>query len=135
MSQFFISVKRQLKKYGVDIKVWSADSFEGKPAYPGGPTKSINSLDDLKDEDAELRHEPVLPISSKTSQLASLIGGGRQLNGDLLWLSSKKYPMGTVVEVPTQGGRYKVTNLSNYQDYSELVEYELKGDDQNGINE
>lgn len=131
MSSFYISVKSQLKKYGVDIKVWTAKDFH-KQAYPGGPTIDVTP-DQLNDEDAELRHEPVLPVNNRTAQLARLMSGGSQLQGDLLWLSSGKYSEDTIVEVPTQGGRFKVTNHSNYQDYSDLIVYELKGDDHNGL--
>lgn len=131
MSSFYISVKKQLDRYGVDIKVWPATSFK-KQAYPGGPTIDVTP-DQLRDEDAEKRHEPVLPANSRSSQLARLMTGGSQQQADLIWLSSGKYPENTIVEVPTQGGRFKVTNHSNYQDYSDLIVYELKGDDHNGL--
>lgn len=121
----YINVLRQLKKYGVDIKVWSADKLPKKDLVGG-----IRPPAELSEDIAESRHEPVLPFSSTASQIAQLLGGGAQLQGDLLWLSSGKYPINSIVEVPTQGGCFRVVNFSNYQDYSNLIVYELKGDDQ-----
>ena len=79
---------------------------------------------------AEKRHEPVVPVNQLTSQMMQILTGGSQTNADLMWLSSGVYPVNTVVKVPTQGGYFRVTNFSNYQDYSNLIIYELKGDDE-----
>ncbi|MDX5121363.1 hypothetical protein SD938_11535, partial [Lactobacillus crispatus] len=75
------------------------------------------------------RHEPVIPVNQLTSQLIQYLTGGTQTNADLMWLSSGKYYVHTMVNVPSQGGLFEVTNSSNYQDYSNLIIYELKGDD------
>lgn len=45
-------------------------------------------------------------------------------------MSSKLYPTNSVVEVPSQPGqKYRITGNSNFQGYSDVVIYALKGDD------
>lgn len=127
-SSFYIDVLSMLKDYGVDIKVYSASADkQDKPNLIGGIP--VDDDDDGTQAPPEERHEPVVPVNSMTSQLAVMLSGGVEKQADLLWLSSKLYPINTVVEVPTQGQKYKVTSYSNYQDYSQLVVYQLKGDD------
>lgn len=125
---FFINSAKMLKKFGQDIKVWRPN--ENQQSYPGAPT---NDDMDLSDEDAELRHEPVLPINSKSSIGAQLLAGGMQLQGMLVWYSTDKFPAGTIVEVPNQNGKYEVQSFGNYTPYSNFHEYVLKGDSQDGI--
>lgn len=129
---FYMNVSDMLDDYGVDIKVWPAKKpHTSEEQLVGGFSLPSDKLSDLDPKDADERHDPVLPINSMTSELAQILAGGQQTNGDLLWLSSGKYNIGTIVWVPTQMGYYRVTNLSNYQDYSNLIIYELKGDDEN----
>lgn len=125
---------RMIHKYGVDIKVWSSGQFY-KPRYPGAPTDDPD-YSQLSDDDAEKLHEPVLPMSSHLAQLFAQLDGGGEVQGDLLWLSLGKYPIGTVVYSPTQGGFYKVTSRSSYDGYTEphFFEYQLKGVDQDQTN-
>lgn len=126
---FYLDASKLLNKFGQDIKVWRPVDAQ-KQAYPGGPTGEI----DLSDDNAEIRHEPVLPISSRSSIGAQLLAGGMQLQGQLVWYSTDKFPSGTIVEVPNQGGRYEVQSFGNYNPYSKFHEYVLKGDSQDGIN-
>lgn len=128
---FYMNVLPMLKSYGIDIKVWGADKpHTAKKELVGGFNLSDDKLSKLDPKTADKRHEPVLPINSMTSQLAQILTGGTQTSADLLWLSSGKYYVNTVVYVPSQGGYFHVTNYSNYQDYSNLIIYELKGDDE-----
>lgn len=123
MSKLFIDVKGMLANYGTDITIYAPNS--GKYEYVGGIKVP------LEDEgEPEQRHEPVIPASSRASMLGMIFAGGTQVNADLVWLSSGKYPVGTVVDVPTQGGKYRVVSYSNYTDYSNLIEYALKGDNE-----
>lgn len=123
MSRFYINVNDLLKDYGTKVRVWSADDL--KPRYEAGE-EIKPELSDIKPDE---RNEPVLPFSSSTSQLATLISGGTETQADLLWLSSGDYPINSVVEVPSQGSKYRVMSRSNYTDYSNLIVYQLKGDD------
>lgn len=119
---FYIAVNSLLAKYGTNIKVWRPN--QSKPKYVAGVRV------DNQTEAPEERCEPVLPYSSRSAALAAIYSGGVQLDVDLLWLSTADYPKNTVVEVPTQGGKYRVVGKSNYQDYSDLIVYQLKGDDE-----
>lgn len=119
---FYIAVNSILAKYGTNIKVWRPS--QSKPRYVAGVR-----VDD-QTEAPEERCEPVLPYSSRSAALVTIYSGGAQLDVDLLWLSTADYPKNTVVEVPTQGGKYRVVGKSDYQDYSDLIIYQLKGDDE-----
>ena len=119
----YIAVKSLLERYGTNIKVWRPS--QSKPRYVAGVR-----VDSQISEDPEERCDPVLPYSSRSASLAAIYSGGAQLDVDLLWLSTADYPKNTVVEVPTQGGKYRVVGKSNYQDYSDLIVYQLKGDDE-----
>lgn len=123
---FYMDVASMLDDYGVDIEVRKSDKpHTGKKELVGGFLMS----DDQSEKTAEKRHEPVIPVNQLTSQLIQYLTGGTQTNADLMWLSSGKYYVHTMVNVPSQGGLFEVTNSSNYQDYSNLIIYELKGDD------
>lgn len=127
MNDFYISVKDMLNDFGVDIKVYpyKSDSNKQKYHYVGGiKTPSDKATDD----EVELRHEPVVP-NSRVSFMARFLPGGEMAQADLIWISTKKYPINTVVEVASQSGKFRVMNYANYQDYSDAIIYELKGDD------
>lgn len=128
MNSFFLSFKDMLQEYGVDITVYPYSSPAKKPKfhYEGG-IKVIDEEDDLVK--SETRHEPVLSANSHSSFMAQFVAGGTKTKVDLIWISSKKYPKGTTVDVPSQEGKYRVVGYSNYQDYSDVIIYELKGDD------
>lgn len=127
MNSFYLSFKDMLQEYGVDITVYPYSSPAKKPKfhYEGGI--KIPNEDDLVKP--ETRHEPVLSANSHNSFMAQFVAGGTKTQVDLIWLSSKKYPKGTTVDVPSQEGKYRVVGYSNYQDYSDVIIYELKGDD------
>lgn len=127
---FYMDVSDLLNEFGQDIKVWSPPT-EPIQSYPGGPTTGGM---DLSEDNAELRHEPVVPISSKSSIGAQLLAGGFQLQGMLAWYSTDKFPAGTIVEVPNQDGRYEVQSFGNYTPYAKFHEYVLKGVSQDDIN-
>lgn len=128
MNSFFLSFKDMLQEYGVDITVYPYSSPAKKPKfhYEGG-IKVIDEEDDLVK--SETRHEPVLSANSHNSFMAQFVAGGTKTQVDLVWISSKKYPKGTTVDVPSQEGKYRVVGYSNYKDYSDVIIYELKGDD------
>lgn len=128
MNSFYLSFKDMLQEYGVDITVYPYSSPAKRPKfhYEGG-IKVIDEEDDLVKP--ETRHEPVLSANSHNSFMAQFVAGGTKTQVDLIWLSSKKYPKGTTVDVPSQEGKYRVVGYSNYQDYSDVIIYELKGDD------
>lgn len=114
-----------LKRRGVDIQVWSADKLGTGTVVDGVPVKA--TTENVEPED---RHEPVVPYSS-FSHMSMFSAGGTQENVDLLWFSTAQYPKNTIVNIPSQGGKYKVMNNNNYLDYSDTLVYELKGDDHN----
>ena len=127
---FYMDVTSMLDDYGVDIEVWKSDKpHTGKKELVGGFLMSDDQSTLIDEKTAEKRHEPVIPVNQLTSQLIQYLTGGTQTNADLMWLSSGKYYVHTVVNVPSHGGLFEVTNSSNYQDYSNLIIYELKGDD------
>jgi len=128
MNSFFLSFKDMLQEYGVDITVYPYSSPAKKPKfhYEGG-IKVPDEEDDLVK--SETRHEPVLPFNSQSSFMAQFLAGGVKTQVDLVWISSKQYPMGTTVDIPSQNGKYRVVSYSNYQDYSDVIIYQLKGDD------
>lgn len=128
MNSFFLSFKDMLQEYGVDITVYPYSSPAKNPKfhYEGG-IKVPDEEDDLVK--SETRHEPVLPFNSQSSFMAQFLAGGVKTQVDLVWISSKQYPMGTTVDVPSQNGKYRVVSYSNYQDYSDVIIYQLKGDD------
>lgn len=118
----YIRTLRILRRYAVPIKV-HVTSGETQyddlgNAIPGKAT-------------IEERNEPVVPTGDGLA--AALITGGTLSEADLIWVSTKLYPMNTVVDVPSQGGTYRVQKISNYHDYSDAVVYELKGDSLNGV--
>ena len=120
-----------LKKYGVDIEVWPADALKGNndpEIVDGIPVKKATAS-----VEPEHRHEPIVPYSTFTQQWM-LAAGGNQSNFDLMWFSTKLYPQGTVLNIPSQGGKYRVTDIENLLDYSDVVGYQLKGDDHNQSN-
>ncbi|MBP2057893.1 hypothetical protein J2Z60_001068 [Lactobacillus colini] len=126
---FYIDVKGMLKDYGTDIKVYKPNDTNDNHNFHF--VAGIRDSSENEDYEApELRHEPFLPNSNSSAQLAQLLSGGASIQGDYIWLSSDKYPIGTIVESETQGGKYRVISYSNYQDYSNLIVYELKGDKQ-----
>lgn len=127
MNSFYLSFKDMLQEYGVDITVYPYSSPAKKPKfhYEGG-IKVIDEDDLVK---PETRHEPVLSANSHNSFMAQFVAGGTKTQVDLVWISSKKYPKGTTVDVPSQDGKYRVVGYSNYKDYSDVIIYELKGDD------
>lgn len=128
---FYMDVTSMLDDYGVDIEVWKSDKpHTGEKKLVGGFLMSDDQSTLIDGKTAEKRHEPVVPVNQLTSQMMQILTGGSQTNADLMWLSSGVYPVNTVVKVPTQGGYFRVTNFSNYQDYSNLIIYELKGDDE-----
>lgn len=127
---FFMDVSDMVDDFGVDIKVWKPDD-QVSQAYPGGQTTDI----DLSEEKAEPRHEPVMPVNPNSALGRSIIAGGGQLRGKLVWYSTSHYETGTIVYVPAQFGYYKVTDCGVYEPYAHFYEYLLQGDDANGINE
>lgn len=124
----FIKVKRLLKKYGVDLQVWSYDKIK-----QSDDTSSLFGDDeptgtDLSSVEPDKLHEPVLPVSSSDTMLAQIITGGTESQNDLIWLSTGDYPEDSIVKISTQDGTYKVTGRSSYHGYSDLIIYSLKGD-------
>lgn len=130
MSSFYLAFKDMLKEYGVDIVVYPYSRPSDMPHfhYVGGIKVDDGETDLVK---KETRHEPVLPANSQSSILGQFLSGGLKAQVDLIWLSSGGlYPKNTIVDIPSQGGKFRVINFSNYKDYSDVVIYGLKGDDQ-----
>lgn len=125
---FYISFKKMINEFGVDLTVTPYVSPAKKPHfhYVGG--EKIED-DETPTPQSEARHEPVVPPSTANSFLGKFVSGGEIEQADLLWISTKLYPKNTIVEVPSQPGqKYRVINSSDYQGYSDVVIYELKGD-------
>ncbi|MGO2858849.1 hypothetical protein LASUN_13030 [Lentilactobacillus sunkii] len=115
-----------IRRKGVDINVWSADRLRDAS---DGPHDGIPGQETTNNIEPEQRHEPILPYSTFAHSLV-MAAGGAQSNVQLLWVSTQLYPDNTIVEIPSQGGKYKATHTSNLQDYSDVVIYELEGDDE-----
>lgn len=126
---FYISFQAMINDYGVDLTVTPYDgSDDTKYKWIGGERVPVD--DDAKAE-PEQRHEPVLPFNTSNSFMAQFVSGGALTQADLLWISTKLYPIQSIVEIPSQPGeKYRIINRSNYQGYSDVVIYELKGDDE-----
>lgn len=127
---FYIQFKDMIKSFGVDITVCPYQSPAKTPHYHYVAGEKVLD-DETPTVEPEKRHEPVVPFNSQTASLVQFLGGGSVMQADLLWISTKLYPKNTTVEVPSQPGqKYRVTGMSNFQGYSDVVIYELKGDDQ-----
>lgn len=124
----YIKIKRLLKKYGVDLWVWSYDKIKQNDDISSLFGDDEPTEADLSSVKPDKLHEPVLPVSSSDTQLAQIITGGVELQNDLIWLSSSDYPVDSIVKVSTQDGTYKVIGRSSYHGYSNLTIYSLKGD-------
>lgn len=126
---FYISFKDMINEFGVDLTVTPYVSPSKSPHfhYVGGERIEDDETPTAK---PETRHEPVVPPNTVGSLLGQFVSGGEIEQADLLWISTKLYPKNTIVEVLSQPGqKYRVVNSSNYQGYSDVVIYELKGDD------
>lgn len=115
-----LDVLDMLDEYGVDIKVRPEEQLEGYDDF------GFKNTEDLSTDNWEARHEPVYPADG--GSLANIVSGGTIVSNNLIWLSSKDYEIGTIVEV--HGKKYRVKSKSNYLDYATLVKYELEGDSQ-----
>ena len=124
----FLKVANILKKYGVDLQVWSYDKIKQNDDISSLFGDDEPTGADLSSVKPDKLHEPVLPVSSSDTQLAQIITGGVELQNDLIWLSTGDYPVDSIVKVSTQDGTYKVTGRSSYHGYSDLTIYSLKGD-------
>ena len=125
---FYISFKDMINSFGVDLTVTPYESPANKPHfhYVGG--ERIED-DETPTAQPKVRHEPVVPFNPQDAFMAQLLPGGEMEQGDLLWISNKLYPKNSIVEVPSQPGqKYRVVDSSNWQGYSDVVIYVLKGD-------
>lgn len=125
---FYISFKKMVNSFGVDLTVTPYESPAKKPHfhYVGG--ERIED-DETPTAQSEARHEPVVPFNPQDAFMAQFLSGGEMEQGDLLWISNKLYPKNSIVEVPSQPGqKYRVVDSSNWQGYSDVVIHVLKGD-------
>lgn len=130
MSRFYISVKDMLDSYGVEVNVFPHQDESKKPHYHYVGGIRIDDEQDETKAQPEVRNEPVVPFNSSSSFVTQLVAGGAIAQGDLLWISTAKYPKNTLVQVPSQGNLvYRVVDFSDYRGYSDAVIYVLKGDD------
>lgn len=128
MSRFYLSFKDMIAEYGVDITVYpySKSADKSHYHYVGGIKAPDERMDSIEPEN---RHEPVIPLNSKNSILVQYLPGGAKESIDMIWISTKLYPEQTIVKVASQDSKLRVVNFSNYQNYSDVVIYGLKGDD------
>ena len=125
---FYIPLADMLDSFGVDLTVCPYDSPAKKAHfhYVGG--EKIED-DETPTAQPEARHEPVVPFNPQDAFMAQFLSGGEMEQGELLWISTKLYPKNSIVEVPSQPGqKYRVVDSSNWQGYSDIVIYVLKGD-------
>ena len=125
---FYIPFADMLDSFGVDLTVYPYDSPAKKAHfnYVGG--EKIED-DETPTAQPEARHEPVVPFNPQDAFMAQFLSGGEMEQGELLWISTKLYPKNSIVEVPSQPGqKYRVVDSSNWQGYSDIVIYVLKGD-------
>lgn len=125
---FYIPFADMLDSFGVDLTVTPYESPANKPHfhYVGG--ERIED-DETPTAQPEARHEPVVPFNPQDAFMAQFLSGGEMEQGELLWISTKLYPKNSIVEVPSQPGqKYRVVDSSNWQGYSDIVIYVLKGD-------
>ncbi|RVU70165.1 MULTISPECIES: hypothetical protein [Lactobacillus] len=123
---FYMSFKSMLDSFGVDLTVYPHDKSKPSYRYLGGrkiPVEGTTAPEPIK------VHEPVVPANQFSAILSSYVDGGNLEEYDLLWFSSGKYAIDTVIQVPSQGNRkYKVVDMSDWQGYSDVCIYMLKGD-------
>lgn len=125
---FHIKTRHMLKKFGVDLQVWSYDKIKqtDDTSTLFGDDEPANL--DLSTVEPDELHEPVFP-PNPTSAILQAIGGGAELQCDLVWLSNHKYPDNSIVKVSTQDGKYRITGHSSYDGYTDnFIAYTLKGD-------
>lgn len=125
---FYIPFADMLDSFGVDLTVYPYDSPAKKAHfhYVGG--EKIED-DETPTAQPEARHEPVVPFNPQDAFMAQFLSGGEMEQGELLWISTKLCPKNSIVEVPSQPGqKYRVVDSSNWQGYSDIVIYVLKGD-------
>ena len=84
----FLKVANILKKYGVDLQVWSYDKIKQNDDISSLFGDDEPTEADLSSVEPDKLHEPVLPVSSSDTQLAQIITGGVELQNDLIWLST-----------------------------------------------
>ncbi len=117
-----------VNSFGVDLTVTPYESPAKKSHfhYVGGERPKN---DETPTAQPETRHEPVVPFNSQDAFVAQFLSGGEMEQGELLWISTKLYPKNSIVEVPSQlCQKYRVVGSSNWQGYSDVVIYILKGD-------
>lgn len=126
---FYISFADMLNEFGVDLTVTPYRSPVKTPHFHYVAGEKVED-DGTPTAQPEQRHEPVVPASSHNALMTEFITGGAVEQADLIWYSTKLYPKQSIVEIPSQPGeRYRIINSSNWQGYSDVVIYELKGDD------
>lgn len=126
---FYISFADMLNEFGVDLTVTPYQSPAKTSHFHYVAGEKVED-DETPTAQPEQRHEPVVPASSHNALMTEFMTGGAVEQADLIWYSTKLYPKQSIVEIPSQPNeRYRIINSSNWQGYSDVVIYELKGDD------
>lgn len=121
---FYIDASELMKTFGVKFTVY--------PKAEGGHRENGRWIPAPDPEPIEVV-EPIFPLGrvSAYSQMLLTRDVGDMERYELEWLSSGKYPLGTVVV--HNGRRLVVRNSDDYKDYSNLTIYYLSADSEDNL--
>lgn len=114
--------------FGTNVKVWDI-ALKPEPDYMLGAP--VDEQDWTENVEPEIRYEPFLPFPTTSQQFAfagSIVAGGVREDYKSQFYSSKKYGVGSILEVKNK--RYRITDSSDYSEYAGFYVYAVKGDDQ-----
>lgn len=117
-----------VKKMGVPIQIYSADSDKG--ASSGGFKTHQLITDRMPDLEAKWALVPVGTFAAMTYQRNT----GTDLDFDMELVGTKFFPKDSVVVDVRTGMKYLIKSITDFQGYSDIVIYELKVSDKDEPN-
>lgn len=117
-----------VKKMGVPIQIYSADSDKG--ASSGGFKTHQLITDRTPDLEAKWALVPVGTFAAMTCQRNT----GTDLDFDMELVGTKFFPKDSVVVDVRTGMKYLIKSITDFQGYSDIVIYELKVSDKDEPN-
>lgn len=117
-----------VKKMGVPIQIYSADSDKG--ASSGGFKTHQLITDRTPDLEAKWALVPVGTFAAMTYQRNT----GTDLDFDMELVGTKFFPKDSVVVDVRTGMKYLIKSITDFQGYSDIVIYELKVSDKDEPN-
>lgn len=118
-----LKMSRIIKKMGVPVQVYSADSDKGKS--DGGFKSHQPIAERTPDLEAKWAFVPVGTFAAMTYQRNT----GTDLDFDMELIGTKLFPKDSVVVDVRTGMKYLIKSITDFQGYSDVVIYELKVSD------